>query len=898
MMLAIRLYVFVGLLNCLICKRNFPMKELYNVPSRLEINANEQFCDGKTSNQKCCDCGDICLRFKTCCIDKLWNSSNPISLQEYLEALVNETSKYKDTTCESVFPLVPGSQNMYMVSTCEGGANQADIEGCLNSKLLSYEYTVPVFGNDSYLYKNSFCARCNLIENFAVVNLTARCVSSTINTFGPKIFVEGTTSTTTTITPSKTNLYEKLNGCYFDIARTKRISNVILNYCQSKYNYNRNIGCQKSNEHYQRCLSYYGFAKTSAVAYANYHCYLCNSTNVDQAKKDLPDLQCENRIEQFKGGSWSFTLSFSSQTSLGISGSDFSISERFCENGKLYNIITSKCEVFSCSTGYQKIGNVCQRNKLAKVIFVERPSFDRCLIREKVSVIAETNTTVENARSLGNEIKNLLNISLNSRNNYSFKSENVSFSQFIVNLTNITLEKIKNILAQPDITLWKTVRVLYISSIENQTATMLYGVAPKRIFPGGRICIDPFTEINPLGNFTVNCSYQINNTSASYLDTSLFLTVKPGQVIRTASICSSYHLHSSCRQREIVLDYTITKNRTLFVENKQYNSSQYVPTESGISICLETLKPEYKWYISVLNAERYISYIGTSISIFCYIGIILIFTFIKELKNIASMTVAALSATLLFADTVFLVATQVFNHEMACKVVAIFLHWALLAVQTWAAIIAFDVLSKFGSVTLVLKKRSTKRFTQYCSLAYLLPSIIVAVTVTLNETGVYNIGYGESNTCFIYNFYPKLYFYIIPFTVTFVSTVSCCLFTISFISKHEAKSRELLKGSGRSKKDVISIAFKLILALGIIEIVSLVQISKLSLTESELIFNSIFAVAYTILRSLRGAILFYIYVLSNENKKEMKSKFKANKYKTTTRSTELQSFNTVTTKSR
>ena len=34
--------------------------------------------------------------------------------------------------------------------------------------------------------------------------------------------------------------------------------------------------------------------------------------------------------------------------------------------------------------------------------------------------------------------------------------------------------------------------------------------------------------------------------------------------------------------------------------------SQYVPTENGISICVEELKLEYKWYKSVLDAQRYI----------------------------------------------------------------------------------------------------------------------------------------------------------------------------------------------------------------------------------------------------------------------------------------------------
>ena len=473
-MLAITLYIFVGLLSHLICKRNFPMNELHNVPSGQEINANEPFCDGKTLKQNYCDCSDICLRFKTCCVDKLWNSSNPIPLQEYLGVLVNETSKYKHTTCESVFPLVSGSQNMYMVSTCEDGANQADIEGCLNSKLLSYEYTLPVFGNDNYLYKNSFCARCNLIENFAIVNLTAQCESSIIDTFGI-ILDEGATTTTTTTPASKTNLYQKLSECHFDIARTNRISNVTLNYCQTYYNYN--IGCHKFNKYYQRCQSYYGFAETSAEAYANYHCYLCDLANFYQAKKEIPyisHLNCKGSAEMGIGEfQWSFTLSFSSQTSLGIYGLSNLNQDSFCQDGELYNIITSKCEVFSCSTGYQKIGNVCQRVKPTKVIFVERPSFDRCLIQNKVSVIAEMNTIVVNITSLENEIENLLNISLSSRFNYLFKAENVSFSQFTVNLTNLTLEKVKNILTQPDITLWKTVSVLYISSIENQAATML-----------------------------------------------------------------------------------------------------------------------------------------------------------------------------------------------------------------------------------------------------------------------------------------------------------------------------------------------------------------------------------------------------------------------------------------
>ena len=336
-------------------------------------------------------------------------------------------------------------------------------------------------------------------------------------------------------------------------------------------------------------------------------------------------------------------------------------------------------------------------------------------------------------------------------------------------------------------------------------------------------------------------------------------------------------------------NYTITTDLSLVAENKYYNTSQYVPTTVGVSVCLEELKKGYKWYQSVLNAQKYISIIGTSISILAYIGIILFYTFVKQLSNLSSRNIVALCATLLFADTTFIVANQQLNNKMACKVIAIVLHWALLAAQVWTAVIAFDLLSKFGSVALALTKKSNKRFCQYCLTAYLPPSIILALTVTLNETSVYDIGYGKRNMCFIYDFYPKLYFYIIPFAITFFSTLACFIFTIFFIWKHEDKIRKdkIRKDSGRNNRGVTCIALKLIAALSIIEVVGLIQISKSNFSESQLIFNTVFALIYTILRSFRGVILCFIYGRSRENLKKMKSIVKKSKVMWTSRSTEM-----------
>ena len=97
-----------------------------------------------------------------------------------------------------------------------------------------------------------------------------------------------TTTTTTTASPSKTNPYENLESCFFDIIRSHSLGSVILRDCIPRYSYDRNIGCQPSNEYYKECLSYYGFVNAFGKEYANYHCYLCNATDADQAKMDTP----------------------------------------------------------------------------------------------------------------------------------------------------------------------------------------------------------------------------------------------------------------------------------------------------------------------------------------------------------------------------------------------------------------------------------------------------------------------------------------------------------------------------------------------------------------------------------------------------------------------------------
>ena len=64
------------------------------------------------------------MRFKTCCVDKLWNPENPISLVEYEKILSNESSQDKET-CHPVY------DHAFMTSTQTGGGGVLKFVTCL-----------------------------------------------------------------------------------------------------------------------------------------------------------------------------------------------------------------------------------------------------------------------------------------------------------------------------------------------------------------------------------------------------------------------------------------------------------------------------------------------------------------------------------------------------------------------------------------------------------------------------------------------------------------------------------------------------------------------------------------------------------------------------------------------
>ena len=104
---------------------------------------------------------------------------------------------------------------------------------------------MPVFGSNQCIYRNSFCARCNLLKQFKLVNLTANCKARKGEYVSP---------------------YQRFINCSFKVPPTENVTNYIKT-C-NRNTFDKQSTCNKTNKYHNICLSYLGVVGNSA----NYHC--------------------------------------------------------------------------------------------------------------------------------------------------------------------------------------------------------------------------------------------------------------------------------------------------------------------------------------------------------------------------------------------------------------------------------------------------------------------------------------------------------------------------------------------------------------------------------------------------------------------------------------------------
>ena len=259
-------------------------------------------------------------------------------------------------------------------------------------------------------------------------------------------------------------------------------------------------------------------------------------------------------------------------------------------------------------------------------------------------------------------------------------------------------------------------------------------------------------------------------------------------------------------------------------------------------------------------AEYYLSIILVLISITFAILFIITFTLFSELRNKGSINVFCMSMFILLSDVIYILALFLGERDSeACKVLGMLLHFALLMTGLWTISLGLDIVISFLRKGCAVKF-NRKQFIFRVVACVVLALSLMAICISLNETKTIDFKYGSNDICWIGNHFPRLFFYLIPTALFFLVGIICLSSVLWYLRKQEKDQRKTLKNSGRTNIDLVTVCLKLFVLLGLAEAIGLIQIYKTDLNEDEMIFNATFGFVYTIARSIRGSLVFWMYL--------------------------------------
>jgi len=141
-------------------------------------------------------------------------------------------------------------------------------------------------------------------------------------------------------------------------------------------------------------------------------------------------------------------------------------------------------------------------------------------------------------------------------------------------------------------------------------------------------------------------------------------------------------------------EYYIEDNDTMAVFIPVYNMTlqpeEYrIDNDSKLVMCMPDfmsgLVPEFAHVIG------YITVTGVSLSILFLVLHLSVFAITPKLRNLSSMNLASLSISLLVLYCSFFMGSYLKNSTMLCVVMAVIIHYTLLASFCWMLTIAYDI---------------------------------------------------------------------------------------------------------------------------------------------------------------------------------------------------------------
>ena len=712
---------------------------------------NKEF---ECESQQACQCGEGCMDLGDCCIDYLWNTTQPDSnVSEHKQMLLQ---KAKPQSCQQFFPKMKyANDHFIMIDTCLPDTDSRVLQMCQSDD------EIPVFG-EMFMYKNKYCAKCNNVKFYEFLEMDVKCP------FPPPVSV--------------TDIDEIFLMQRCVLIPSKRTIRQYIHKCQPN---------RCSREKATLCRIFRNDISFFYQSYVNVFCGDCLveiENGVIEIGLNGPEIQ-----------QWSKKITLVS----------FDNTKTDCPQDEVKDIL-GRCtkKEFICGPGYTIHGKACVQTKVTSPKNPEntKSTFQNCIHSNKASLFVLSNRTLNNIRDLETRIEINLNLTNTTWERVRYGGDH----QTVIRTTISYTQEIKTRLLEISKTNLEPVERLFINSLTSSIhQSLTYGTDYTRAFKNNRICASiqklPASKIS----FLRNDSCQLIKSSDGNLIHRSFLNFEidfsKGEFKEHFYFCRQFHLHSSCLRENIIPEkYGIDANHTLSFKaagiTYAFNVSEYVPTLHGFQICLNNRgtgrREKFSWYDTTQRAEYYISITGTVFSFFGYLILFIAFYFIRELRNTGGIYILILAVTLFTVDIIFILSTQIEQYTTACKWIGILLHGFSLLTCKWTIVVAVDLALQFtrAPVRASKSKKSIGKKCLYCIGATI---AVVAVILGLNESGTLHFNYEVS--CWIGDVYLKLAFFFLPVVVVYVLCITCLTVIICTINRQHHQSKTVLTSGKPSK---------------------------------------------------------------------------------------------------
>ncbi|XP_028717040.1 adhesion G protein-coupled receptor E1 isoform X1 [Peromyscus leucopus] len=244
-----------------------------------------------------------------------------------------------------------------------------------------------------------------------------------------------------------------------------------------------------------------------------------------------------------------------------------------------------------------------------------------------------------------------------------------------------------------------------------------------------------------------------------------------------------------------------------------------------------------------------ISHVGTVISLVCLALAIATFLLCRAVQNQNTYMHLHLCVCLFLAKFLFLVGVDKTDNQIACAIIAGFLHYLFLACFFWMLVEAVMLFLMVRNLKVVnyFSSRNIKML-HLCAFGYGLPGLVVMISASVQPQGygMHNLCWLNTKTGFIWSFLGPVCTIIVINSVLLAWTLWVLRQKICSVSSEVS-----------TLKDTRLLTFKAIaqiFILGCSWVLGIFQIGSIA---------SIMAYLFTIINSLQGAFIFLIHCLLN-----------------------------------